>query len=82
MDELDAIMGDWEEDGQVNRLHAFAAAGQFIERRIARKKGRDCDDDLNLSDLLAYAIGTVIDDLNPAGLEITPEEEEVKGATA
>lgn len=80
--DFSAMLDTFEDDENLARIHTYATVGQFIERRIARMKSKGCEGDLALSDMLAYCIQNVLDDLNPSGLEITPEEAEPVGARA
>lgn len=77
MDDLDlAMMEGWESDGHLDRIQTYAAAGEFIEKRIARKKGKNCDDDLELSDILVGLIDHSITQLNPIVIVVDGEAEQ------
>lgn len=82
MDDLDlAMLEGWESDGHLDRIQAYAAAGEFIEKRIARKKGKNCDDDMEISDLLASLIDHSITQLNPIVI-VADGEAEQSGVSA
>lgn len=77
MDDLDlAMMEGWESDGHLDRIQTYAAAGEFIEKRIARRKGKNCDDDLELSDILVGLIDHSITQLNPIVIVVDGEAEQ------
>lgn len=76
MDDMELMLGDWQADGQMDRIQTYARAGEFIEKRIARKKGKNCDDDLEISDLLASLIDHSITQLNPIVLVVDGEAEQ------
>lgn len=83
MDDLDlAMMEGWESDGHLDRIQTYAAAGEFIEKRIARKKGKNCDDDLELSDILVGLIDQAVMELNPVVIVVEGAENESSGVSA
>ena len=82
MDDMELMLGDWQADGQMDRIQTYARAGEFIEKRIARKKGKDCDDDLELSDILAGLIDQAVMELNPVVIVVEGAGNESSGVSA